>query len=93
MLAGTRDDYIVVSSDNEEKSFNSLLVKEQVDAGDDVRIESDSVKSIYDDFDQLKKNYKIVEFDDYIKNPLGDYRSLHAIVEVDGKFSEIQLPL
>lgn len=45
----------------------------------------------------LKKNYKVVEMDDYTKDPLGGesglgYRSFHAIIEdKDGLFKEVQL--
>lgn len=46
--------------------------------------------------DALKKNYKIIESDDYVSEPQdGDkglgYRSFHAIIEEDGLQKEVQL--
>lgn len=64
--------------------------------GTGMRVIVKDARSLDDAINTLKKNYKVVESDDYITQPQGGdsglgYRSFHAIIEEDGLQKEIQL--
>lgn len=60
--------------------------------GTGMRVIHDTVADVKKTVDAIKKKYKIVEEDDYISNPKGDYRSHHLIIEDEnGLQKEIQV--
>ena len=56
-----------------------------------LRVESRSVGDVYADVERLKEAFNVVQEKDYIENPNNGYRSVHLIIEQDGRYSEIQV--
>lgn len=59
--------------------------------GTGARIILNSVDEVKNAVSELKKKYKVIEEDDYIQSPQGDYRSHHLIIEHRGLQKEIQV--
>jgi len=57
-----------------------------------IRVESKSLEHVYNDVERIKKEHNVVEVKDYVSKPQGGvYRSVHIIVEKNGKYSELQV--
>jgi len=56
------------------------------------RIIANSIGEVQDTVNKIKKRFKVVDEDDYISKPQGDYRSHHLIIEDDdGYQKEVQV--
>ena len=56
-----------------------------------MRIESTNLKDLHNDLAKLQKNHNVVKVKDYVKTPKAGYRSIHAIIEKNGKYTEVQI--
>lgn len=60
--------------------------------GTGLRVVHKSVKEVKDTVQSIREKYKVIEEDDYITNPQGNYRSHHLIIEGPGGLAmEIQV--
>jgi ppGpp synthetase/RelA/SpoT-type nucleotidyltranferase len=56
------------------------------------QIIANSIKDVNEAISNVKKRYKVVEEEDLIKKPRGDYRSVHFVIEDDdGQRKELQV--
>jgi len=56
------------------------------------RVERETIGDVKKDIAEIKRKFKVIDEDDYINNPNGDYRSFHVIIEdKTGKQFEVQL--
>ncbi len=55
------------------------------------RIVHENVADVKKTVAAIRRKYKVVDEDNYIDTPLGDYRSWHLIIEHNGKQKEIQV--
>lgn len=57
-----------------------------------VRITTPNLRDVAENVRRIKRNFKVVEEDNYIKNPKGYYRAYHLLVrDQDGLTKEIQI--
>ena len=56
-----------------------------------IRVVFLTLDTLYDGLEKIRKNFKVVEEEDYISQPKEGYRSYHLLIVVSGKIIEVQL--